>query len=513
MPAAVTVPVLNLTSTAGSITQAAAITSTSTVTITPFADATLTTATNDFNSVVLKGGAGGTTGTQVTDRNAINIGGGTTALGNVTITAGAGILSYGAVAPLLTISTPILQATTIATAPSGSVTALALTVLGGGYITAPTVTIAAPVNNANPVGLVRATATATINSLTGLVTGYTITNAGSGYTSAPTVTVTGGTAGAGGHGTLTMLTGVVSGGALSSVNLNVAGTAPYSAAPTVTIATNVTNGGASATAAISAIGAVSGVTPSQSGTITLGNAAIDVLSFAQNLTLTTSGIAGGTLTPIYSGLTTGANSVTVLGNVSLTGAGTAFNLGANTFGSAANYNFGQINAGLTTGALTINETQTVNLGTITAGSLDARSVGADIVNTGKLAVTGNTVLAANSIFNPGDVTLNFATNALSGPVLIGNARDFSLTNTVNTTVTAGTTLVNGKAATGAVNVTVTGAGNTLTLNTAAGGDYSTVGFNTAGVVSITDGSNGLTLQNATSTGTGAVGVTAAGPIV
>jgi len=505
-PAAVTVPVLNLTSTAGSITQAAAITSTSTVTINTFADATLTTATNDFNTVVLKGGAGGTTGTQVTDRNAINIGGGTTALGNVTITAGAGILTYGTSVPTVTLSpTPILLATSTATISNGSVATLPVTVAGGGYITAPTVTIAAPVNNANPAGLVRATATATINSLTGLVTGYTITNAGSGYTSVPTVTVGAAT------GTLTTLTGVLSGGALSSVTVN-PGTAPYSAAPTVTIGTAIA-GGASATAAISAIGAVSGVTPSQSGTITLGSAAIDVLSFAQNLTLTTSGIAGGTLTPIYSGLTTGANSVTVLGNVSLTGAGTAFNLGANTFGSAANYNFGQINAGLTTGALTINETQTVNLGTITAGSLDARSVGADIVNTGKLAVTGNTVLAANSIFNPGDVTLNFATNALSGPVLIGNARDFSLTNTVNTTVTAGTTLVNGKAATGAVNVTVTGAGNTLTLNTAAGGDYSTVGFNTAGVVSITDGSNGITLQNATSTGTGAVGVSAAGPIV
>lgn len=504
-PAAVSVPVLNLTSTAGSITQAAAITSTSTVTITPFADATLTTATNDFNNVVLKGGAGGTTGTQVTDRNAINIANGTTALGNVTITAGAGILTYGTSIPTVTIPTPILLATSTATTSNGSVATLPVTIAGGGYITAPTVTIAAPVNNANPVGLVRATATATINALTGLVTGYTITNAGSGYTSVPTVTVGAAT------GTPTTLAGVLSGGALSSVTVT-AGTAPYSVAPTVTIGTTIA-GGASATSAISAVGAVSGVTPSQSGTITLGNAAIDVLSFAQNLTLTTSGIAGGTLTPIYSGLTTGANSVTVLGNVSLTGAGTAFNLGANTFGSAANYNFGQINAGLTTGALTINETQTVNLGTITAGSLDARSVGADIVNTGKIAVTGNTVLAANSIFNPGDVTLNFATNALSGPVLIGNARDFSLTNTVNTTVTAGTTLVNGKAATGAVNVTVTGAGNSLTLNTANGGDYSTVGFNTAGLVSITDGSNGITLQNATSTGTGTVTVLAAGPIV
>jgi len=448
---------------------------------------------------VIKGGAAGTTGTQVTDRNAINIGSGTTALGNVTITAGAGILTYGASVPTVTIPTPILLATSTATISNGSVATLPVTVAGGGYITAPSVTIAAPINNASPVGLVRATATATINPLTGVVTGYTITNAGSGYTSVPTVTVGAAT------GTLTTLTGVLSGGALSSVTVN-AGTAPYSAAPTVTIGTAIA-GGASATSAINAVGAVSSVTPSQSGTITLGNAAIDVLSFAQNLTLTTSGIAGGT------GLTTGANSVTVLGNVSLNGAGTAFNLGSNNFGSAANYNFGQINAGLTTGALTISESQSLNLGTITAGSLDARSLGADIVNTGKLTVAGNTVLAANSIFNPGDVTLNFATNALSGAVLIGNARDFSLTNTVNTTVTAGTTLVNGKAATGAVNVTVTGAGNTLTLNTASGGDYSTVGFNTAGVVSITDGSNGITLQNATSTGTGAVGVTAAGPIV
>lgn len=526
----VTVPTLNLTSTAGSITQPAlgVITSTGTVTITPFADATLTTATNDFNNVVLKGGAGGTTGTQVTDRNAINIANGTTALGNVTVTAGAGILTY-AVAPLVTISSPIARAEGTAalntnSGSTGTLLSLAPTVTsgvtknGGGYLTAPTVTIDAPVNNANPSGLVRATATATINPLTGLVTGYTITNVGSGYTSAPTVTVSGGTAGAGGHGSLTTVTGNLSGGALSSVGVNVAGTAPYSAAPTVTIATNVTNGGASATAAISAIGAVSGVTPSQSGTITLGNAAIDVLSFAQNLTLTTSGISGG---GIYSGLTTGANSVTVLGNVSLTGAGTVFNLGANTFGSAANYNFGQINAGLTTtGALTINETQTVNLGTITAGSLDARSANANIVNTGKITVGGTTVLAANSIFNPGDVTLDFATNAISGPIEIGNARDFSLTNTVATTVKAGSPSVNGKAATGAVNITVTGAGNDLTMTTQNGGDYGIVSFKTAGAatnllpaVRITD-PNGITLQNATITGLGTVDVTAlGGPIV
>ena len=517
-PAAVSVPVLNLTSTAGSITQAAAITSTSTVTITPFADATLTTATNDFNNVVLKGGAGGTTGTQVTDRNAINIANGTTALGNVTITAGAGILTYGTTAPVVTIGTPLATAAgnaTVSTA-SGALTALAATVTsnvnqnGGGFITAPLVTISAPVNNANPVGLVRATATAQINSLTGVITGYTITNAGAGYTSNPTVVI--GNAAA--QGTLpTLVTGVLSGGALNSVTF-VAGTAPYSAAPTVTIATGVTNGGASATSAINANGLLSGVTPTQSGTITLGNAAIDVLSFAQNLTLTTSGIAGGGATPIYTGLTTGANSVSVLGNVSLNGAGTAFNLGANTFGSATNYNFGQINAGLTTGALTINETQTVNLGTITAGSLDARSVNGDIVNTGKITIAspGTTVLAANSIFNPGNVTLAFATNAIGGTIFVGNARDFTLTNTVPTTVTAGTTLVNGKAATGAVTVTVTGAGNGLTMTAANGGDYSTVGFNTAGAVSITD-PNGITLQNANSTGTGTVTVSAAGPIV
>ena len=519
------VQVLNATSTAGSITQAAAITSTGTVTANALNDITLTTATNDFATVVLKGGAGGTTGIQVTDRNAITVGGGTTALGNTTITAGAGIQTYGVVAPVVTIATPFANAAATATinTASGALTALAATVTssgviqnGGGFITAPTVTVSAPINPANPVGLIRATATAQINALTGVITGYTITNAGAGYTAAPTVVI--GNAAA--QGTLTTLAGGLSGGALNSVTV-IPGTAPYSAAPVVTIATNVTNGGASATSSLNAVGIVSGVTPTQSGSITLGNAAIEVLSFAQNLTLTSSGIAGGTLAaPIYSGLTTPANSVSVFGNVSLNGKGTAFTLGNNTFGTAAKYTYGQISADLFTGnatggALSINETQTVNLGTITAGSLDARSLAANIVNTGKITIAAgnNSVFAANSIFNPGDVTLNFATNAISGPILIGNAREFSLTNTVNTTVTAGTALVNGKAATGAVNVTVTGATSTLTMNTALGGDYNTIGFTSGGgAVSITD-PNGITLQNASNIGTGSVSVTAAGPVI
>jgi hypothetical protein len=77
-------------------------------------------------------------------------------------------------------------------------------------------------------------------------------------------------------------------------------------------------------------------------------------------------------------------------------------------------------------------------------------------------------------------------------------------------VTAGTALVNGKAATGTTNVTVTG--GALTLNTGVGGDYSTVGFSANGNVAITD-PNGLTIQNATNSGAGTVTVNAAGPIV
>lgn len=503
-----TAPVLAVTSSTGSITQAGVVTSTSSATLAaPLGDIILENVGNDFNTVVLTGGAG-STGIKVTDKNDIVLGTGTATLGATTIVAGAGIAAYTGGVPTVAIANNVITATatsTINTSAGGTVTGFTLTgasVGGAGYLAAPTVTLSAP-----PPGGVQATATATINTSTGVVTGFTITNSGSGYTTAPTVTLAAPTGTASTAVATLSPAGVVTGVTVTP------GTAPFASAPAITFTPAVGGAGSGAIATASLTNnllTAASIVPLQSGSITLGNAAIDTLSFGGTLSLSTTGIGGTNGVTNYSQITTAANNVRIFGAVSIKTNNTNATLGNNTFGNAANYSFGQVNGDVGTGTLSVFESQTINLGNVTAASLDARSLNANIVNTGKLAVTGNAIFAANSIFNPGDVTLTNSTNALSGTVLIGNAKDFTLVNTGATTVTAGTALVNGKAATGTTNVTVTG--GALTLNTGVGGDYSTVGFSSNNSVTITD-PNGVTIQNATNSGTGTVSVTAAGPIV
>lgn len=499
-----TAPVLSVTSTAGSITQTGVVTSTSSAALTALADITLTNVGNDFNTVVLSGGASATAGNgiQITDKNDIVLGSGTNPVAATTVIAGAGIAAYTVGVPTVSIANNITTATATATrSTAGTVTvALATNGGGGGYLAAPTVSFAGG-------GGTGAAATALINT-SGVVTGFTLTNSGSGYTTAPTVLLTAPTGTASTAVAALNPAGVVTGVTVTP------GTAPFASAPVIsfTPAVGGAGSGAIATATLTnGLLTAGGIVPLQSGSIALGTNAIDTLSFGGDLKLSTTGIDGTNGVTNYSQITTAANNVRIFGNVTVNTNSTNATLGNNTFGNAANYSFGQINGNVGTGTLSVLETQTVNLGAITAGSLDARSLSANIVNTGKLAVTGNAIFAANSIFSPGDVTLNNATNALSGAILIGNAKDFTLVNTGNTAVTAGTALVNGKAATGNVNVTVTG--GTLNLGTAAGGDYSTVGFSATGNVVVND-PNGLTLQNATNSGIGStVSVLTAGPIV
>lgn len=505
-----TAPVLSVTSTAGSITQTGIVTSTSSATFAaPLGDITLTNVGNDFSTVVLTGGAG-STGIQVTDKNDIVLGTGTSTLGATTVVAGAGIAAYTGGVPTVTIANNVITATATVTRNTTSQTITSLAVggagLGGaGYLVAPTVSFAGG-------GGTGAAATAILStSGTGVVTGFTVTNSGSGYTSNPTVTLTGPTGTASTAVATLNLAGVV-----DSVTVT-PGTAPFASAPVITFAPagGGAGSGAIATASLTSnLLTPTSIVPLQSGSITLGNNAIDTLTFGGTLSLSTTGIAGTNGVTNYSQITTAANNVRVFGNVTLNTNNTNASLGNNTFGNAANYSFGQINANVGTGTLSLIESQTVNLGAITAATLDARSLAGNIVNTGKLTVGGNAIFAANSIFSPGDVTLTNSTNAMSGAILIGNAKDFTLVNTGVTNVTAGTALVNGKAATGNVNVTVLGAGNTLTLKTdvagvQTGGDFATVSFSAPGNVVITD-PNTVTLQNIANTGTGTVNVTTGG---
>lgn len=69
---------------------------------------------------------------------------------------------------------------------TGTVNGLSIMNAGSGYVTAPTVTITAPVCTPS-IACVQAKATATIAG--GLVTGFTMTNVGAGYKSNPVVTI------------------------------------------------------------------------------------------------------------------------------------------------------------------------------------------------------------------------------------------------------------------------------------------------------------------------------------
>jgi uncharacterized protein len=94
---------------------------------------------------------------------------------------------------------------------------LAVTTPGTGYTVAPTLSISAP-----PPGGVQATATVTVNA--GALQTITVTNPGTGYLTAPTVTITG--AGTGGVITATLT------GRVGSVTITNAGTG-YTSAPTI----------------------------------------------------------------------------------------------------------------------------------------------------------------------------------------------------------------------------------------------------------------------------------------
>jgi len=505
---------LSVTSSAGSITLGAA-TASSTLTLTSTAGSITTGAvqTATLNMTAANGTI--TTGALSTG-NSVSISGGTVSTGNIsstntgfTITASTGNLTTGTISTnsnsTLTASAGSITLGTVTSSSTFTVTAALGTITTGTISSSNTITLSAP----SATGTITAgTINQTSTRNTTLTSGGSITLPGiTGTNMNLFVNSTAGSISQTAATAITQTSGVVTLNAAGDINL-----------PTATndFTTVVLQGGASATSAgvniVDANNIVLGtatntlaptkITTTTNGTINLGNAAIDTLNFGSTLTL----VASGTGT-----IGTNANTVTVFGNVSLTTVGTTATLGQNIFGNAANYKFGQIQAALAGGALNVFENTTLNLGVISAGSIDARSLSSDVINTGALTVGGNAIFSANSIFSPGSVSLTNTSNNLSGSIFIGNAANFTLVNAANTSVTAGTPLVNGKAGGGVTNVTVTGAGNTLTLKTdiagtQTGGDFATVSFTAPGVVTVTD-PNTVTLQNISNTGTGALNVT------
>lgn len=487
---------MTVTSSTGNITLGA-ITAASNLTATATAGS-ITATTINSQALTLTAANGSVSTGNISAANTVAISGGSVTVGDVkigdsglTLTASTGSLSTGA------ISSGTAAATLSAPSLSGSITTNG-TITKGATSAAFTITSGGSIN----LGANNVANTITVPTLVVTSTGGSITqSAPITSTSKTTLNAAGDislTTSSNDFGNVVLIGGASSTGGFSVTDANaiVIGSATNTMAP-VTITSGAAGAGAAAD-------------------ISLGAAAIDTLRFGSSLTLK---MFNATNT---GAITTNANAVSVFGNVSVT----TFNnnhvtLGSNIFGNAANFTYGQINADIGTGKFSVYENQTLNLGTITAGSLDARSLSSDIVNSGALKIGtvavnadfvtqfgGNAVFAANSIFSPGNITLNHAGNTIAGNLVIGNAKDVTITNAMNTSVIAGSTGVNGKAATGTTSITVLGAASTLNVSTAAGGDFGVLSFSAPAAVTILD-PNALTLQNVVTTGanSGAINVT------
>ena len=369
-----------------------------------------------------------------------------------------------------------------------------------GSLTNITTTAIAPIASATATGNI-------VTNAAGQVTGLTVTDGGSGYLGSfvPRVTPPAApTAGA-----AAIITPVLAAGAITSATSTAGAgfiTAPVIAATATAPAftTTIVNG------------AIATVTPIATGGVALGSASTDVIKVAGNLTLSSVGpvgtatTAGSTVTANYSELTTVAANVAVVGNVSLNtlGANATFGVPTGGFGAAPAVTAAAVGGAIGTGTFTVTQNNSVNLGATTAGVLKAKSAAGDITSSGKLAIAGASEFTANSLFAPGVITLNDATNVFGGTVSIINGKNVSVVGA--TTVTVGSAAQNGVVS-GSISVENSGA---LTLNTAGNGNLSVVSFKAGGAVVINDGTNtdGLTLQNISNTGAGTVAVTAAGPI-
>ena len=215
------------------------------------------------------------------------------------------------------------------------------------------------------------------------------------------------------------------------------------------------------------------------------------------------------------GVTT-AGAITQSGALNVTGVAT-FAAGAGndiTLNSYSTNNFHTV--GITSGKnVSIRDTNSLMLGASTvSGTLGVTTAGA-ITQSGALAVTGVTTLAAGS---GNDITLNSANNFSTLGITSGKNVSVTDSNALilgasTVSGTLGVTTGGALTQSGALNVTgvttlAAGAGNNITLNTATN-NFSTLGITSGNNVSITD-ANALILGASTVSGT--LGVTTAGAI-
>ncbi len=339
---------------------------------------------------------------------------------------------------------------------------------GTGFFRSPTVVITGNSGGSN------ATATVTVNTTTGALSAVSVTNGGGGFNTAPVFAFNGGgnntVDNAGEAATVTSSGGFVT--AVSTAGVNTTG---FVAAPTVVFTNTGTGGtGAAATALIdTTTNTLIGISVTNTGS-----------GYTSSPTFTlVGGTNNGTVAPVLS------SSIIPKGDVTFTAQD---NQGSGTFG--------QFN--VTAASVSLVERTTLNLGTINAASLSARSTAGDVLINGAQNINNNGAWSARA--NAGNITqINGAINSGTGTVtanLNGSNGSVNLTNSSNifgalsynssgsaqgNIIVGSSVSLNQLAVSGTSNISVTTTGTGSNITVSAGSFNGTATFNSAGTINLT----------------------------
>ena len=290
--------------------------------------------------------------------------------------------------------------------------------------------------------------------------------------------------------------------------------------PNLTATTlNVTTNGPVTDSGVLAVTGTTTLAAGSSNNITLDNAnnfSTVVITSGNNVTLNDTNALdlgastiSGALNVTTAGAITDSGVLAVTGTTTLA-AGSSNNI---TLDNANNFSTVVISSG---NNVTLNDTNALDLGASTiSGALNVTTAGA-VTDSGALAVTGTTTLAAGS---GNDITLNTAGNDFTGAVSVVSANNVALVDAnaldlgastisgaLNVT-TAGAVTDSGALAVTGTTTLAAGSGNNITLDNA--NNFSTVVITSGNNVTLND-TNALDLG--ASTISGALNVTTAGAI-
>ena len=536
---------LSVTTVNGAITQAAAITTASNRTSTfntgstGASGVTLSDVANNFGTVaVTTNGA-----VALVDADAVVLGASTIG-GALSVTAGGNITSSGAVAVTgaadLVATAGLINignSSSVGGTLTGSTVNGNFTYSGTGNVTAGAISTGTGAialtgtNNVTLGGVL--TSTGNISA-----TGVRVTqSAGATISGANVVTFNA----TGGNATLGPISATRV--AITSNNGTIGQTAATAVVTTATTGVNSFNAGSAGTVTLNLandlnVGPSLNVTAASANIVTGNSVNLNTVNTGGNLILSTGGSAGsvvlggtgvgasaGTITVggLMNITTTGAGTITdndystfnVLGNVNLsTGSGVITLDAATANGALAPaVSLGAVNAS-TTGAVTLQETTTLNLGNVTGASLAARSTTGDIIDSGNLTLT----TAEFRVGAAGNVTLDGANNVIDTVNFIGGANNSYLSNATSvtlgsTTVVAGSLTLSSSAN---KNIVVSGPQVTGSLIIDSGGTIDIGAATTVtGDLSLTSdatGAGSITQTGGALTVTGATSVTSAGNV-